>query len=92
MEDSVGSRGIAFNQRRNQTYSAFGYPAGSPFDGSKLYRCDSRYGGDGPSVGPGGPPMAIGCDYTGGASGGGWVARNTFVESVVSFRLGSHPG
>jgi V8-like Glu-specific endopeptidase len=91
VENSVGSRGIAFGQRRNQAYRAFGYPLAAPFDGSKLFRCDSRYGGDGPGQGSGGPPMAIGCDFTGGSSGGGWVARNTFVESVVSFRLGSHP-
>jgi len=91
VEALVGSRGIAFNQRRNQRYRAFGYPLAAPFDGTKLFRCDSRYGGDGPSAGSGGPPMAIGCDFTGGSSGGGWVVRNIFVESVVSFRLGAHP-
>ena len=93
LEDAVGSRGIAFGQRRNQAYSAFGYPLGAPFDGSKLFRCDSRYGGEGPASGPGGPPMALGCDFSGGASGGGWVpSGKPFVESVVSFRIASHPG
>ena len=34
--------------------------------------------------------MAIGCDMTGGASGGGWVVGNA-VHSVVSYGYGDQP-
>ena len=93
VERVVGSRGIAFNQRRNQAYRSYGYPADplDGFDGSRLFACDSRYGGDAPVATTGPLPMGLGCDMTGGASGGGWVAQNRFVESVNSFVLPSHP-
>jgi V8-like Glu-specific endopeptidase len=83
IQDEIGSRGIAFNQPRNQPYSAFGYPAQSPFNGQRLFRCDSAFEGSDSIGSP--EPMRISCDMTGGASGGGWVAEGRFVASVTSY-------
>ena len=86
VQDVVGARGIGFNQPRDQTYTSFGYPAEPPFDGESLQACRSRYQGDDPSTGP--PrTMRITCDMNGGASGGGWVSRNTLL-SVNSYCTG----
>ena len=86
LENVVGARGIGFNQPRDQDYDAFGYPAVSPFDGQKLWVCDSSYFGDDPhNSSPGPSPMGIGCDMTGGASGGGWVIAGGHIASVTSF-------
>jgi hypothetical protein len=89
IQDVVGARGIAFNQSRNQTFVAFGYPAVSTifrtFNGQLLYSCtSSRIGEDSPP-GNGPNPMEIDCDMTGGSSGGGWVVNGKFVNSVTSY-------
>lgn len=87
IQNVVGARGIAFNTKRNHHYSAYGYPAEAPpaeFDGRHLFRCNSPYvGGDSNFGQP--PPMKISCDMTGGSSGGGWVVKNRYIASVVSY-------
>jgi hypothetical protein len=90
IQDVVGARGIAFNQSRNQTFVAYGYPAVSTifrsFNGQLLYTCTSpRIGNDNPTGGTGPQPMEIDCDMTGGSSGGGWVIDGQFVNSVTSY-------
>jgi hypothetical protein len=89
IQDVVGARGIAFNQSRNQTFVAFGYPAVSTpfrtFNGELLYSCTSPRIGDDYPPGAGPLPMEIDCDMTGGASGGGWVIDGQFVNSVTSY-------
>ncbi len=92
IEDAVGSRGIAFDQPRDQAYDAYGYPAAPPFTGQKLWVCESEYFGDDPYYEPPGPrPMGIGCDMTGGSSGGGWVIAGGYVASVNSFTYPTLP-
>lgn len=91
LEDVVGARGIAFNQPTQQHFRSHGYPAQSPFDGSKLWACESDFGfPDSPGGGADPPTMAIGCNMTGGSSGGGWVftddSGNGFVNSVNSYK------
>jgi hypothetical protein len=83
----VGARGLAWDLPRRQRFRAFGYPAAPPFNGEKLWVCESSYGTDDPFFdgGEGLSPMGIGCDMTGGSSGGGWVVRNRFVNSVNSY-------
>jgi V8-like Glu-specific endopeptidase len=87
----VGTLGFAFNQGRNQHWDAFGYPAESPFTGGVIVKCESNAAGsDGnPAVGPGTDPTAIGCDMTGGSSGGPWIMRlNTgnYINGVNSYK------
>jgi hypothetical protein len=79
LEDLVGGRGIAWNIARSQQFDAFGYPGTPPFDGERLHVCDSTYGWD--DIGDTPPPMAIGCDMKEGASGGGWIIRDNYLNS-----------
>ncbi len=85
-----GARGIAFNVGRGREYTAYGYPAGFPFDGQSLVTCTGTFGGRDPgtfSPSPGWIP----CDMTGGSSGGGWIFDNEFLNSVNSYGYGNSP-
>lgn len=87
LQEVVGARGIGFDQPRDQRYLAYGYPAEQPpleFDGSREFRCVSDNAGSDTPVGSGPPTMAIDCDMTGGASGGGWISGTTLL-SVTSY-------
>jgi hypothetical protein len=86
LTDTVGSRGIAFNQAPDQRYLAHGYPAASPFTGGRMFICDANLGLRDTSANP--PTLGIGCDMTGGSSGGGWVVGNN-VLSVTSYGYGN---
>jgi hypothetical protein len=88
LTDTVGSRGAAFDQPAQQRYLSHGYPAAPPFSGGLMYVCDSNLGGRDPSTDP--QTMAIGCDMTGGSSGGGWVVGND-VLSVNSYGYSNQP-
>jgi V8-like Glu-specific endopeptidase len=86
----VGSRGIKFNQVRQQSFVSFGYPAAFPFDGEKLWRCPSPYRGlDTFSD----PPYTqwITCNMTGGSSGGGWIIQTAYLNSVNSYGYRDEP-
>jgi V8-like Glu-specific endopeptidase len=86
LTDTVGSRGIAFDQSATQHYFSHGYPAASPFSGGRLFICEADLGLRDNSANP--PTMGIGCDMTGGSSGGGWVVGNK-VLSVNSYHYGN---
>lgn len=88
LTDTVGSRGIAFNQSASQHYLSHGYPAAPPFSGGRMYICEADLGTRDSSANP--PTMGIGCDMTGGSSGGGWVVGNT-VLSVNSYGYSNQP-
>jgi len=83
LTDTIGGgRGVAFNYNRQQQYLAHGYPAAKKFSGQRLRVCDAPWGLDDTSTSP--PSIGIGCDMTGGSSGGGWVVGND-VYSVNSY-------
>jgi V8-like Glu-specific endopeptidase len=87
-ESVVGSRGVAFNLPREQTYRAYGYPVEPvpKFDGESLWTCESQFGYTDPYPEPKGVPQSgIGCDMGGGSSGGSWVVGNGYVNSSNSF-------
>ena len=103
IEDVVGSRGVAFNQARNQSVDAYGYPAvpvgGLAFNGELLWSCDTAYGGEDTSTaGLRGPEaIRVGCPITAGSSGGGWIfgeeaPGSGFLESLVSYSYPEEPG
>ncbi|MEO7022152.1 MAG: trypsin-like peptidase domain-containing protein [Ktedonobacteraceae bacterium] len=84
LTDIVGGAGWAYNQPIEQSYYAYGYPAGSPFNGETRQSCDKG------SVGKswnhaGGKVVSIPCDMTGGSSGGPW-----FIKSGNSWYLDGH--
>jgi V8-like Glu-specific endopeptidase len=88
LTDVVGGQGIAFNQARGQAMYAFGWPAASPYDGTKMIYCSgttfNAFISDG---------IGMTCDMTGGASGGPWFlqfseASGTGVlNSVNSYKI-----
>ena len=77
LTDVVGGRDIAFNGPRGQQYASHGYPAAAPFNGQRLWVCNSPLVHDDTSANP--PTMGIDCDMTGGSSGGGWIAGGSVV-------------
>jgi hypothetical protein len=88
LTDVVGGRNPSFNYPRQQQYAAHGYPAGPPFNGQRLWRCDSPLVYDDTAANP--PTMGIDCDMTGGSSGGGWIAGGG-VASVNSYGYSTLP-
>jgi V8-like Glu-specific endopeptidase len=90
VEDVVGSREISFNQQPRRLFDSFGYPAVLPFDGERLWVCESEKS-DLLDLFPSPQPHGIGCDMTPGSSGGGWVLPNGNLNSVNSFKLLDHP-
>lgn len=88
LTDVVGGQGVAFNQPRGQQTYAFGYPAGAPYDGSKLVYCGGRTFDDYLSS----QDQGLSCGMTGGASGGPWFVRfdtrtgSGLLNSVNSFK------
>ncbi|ROR72475.1 trypsin-like serine peptidase [Bogoriella caseilytica] len=83
LTEAVGASGVAFNQPRGQSYTAYGYPAGFPFDGETLETCagvaqNDTFGGT--------QSIGIPCDMTGGSSGGPWLLGSgpTGVQNSVN--------
>jgi V8-like Glu-specific endopeptidase len=73
---AVGRLGFAYNQTQPKHYNAFGYPATAPFDGETMQQCASSFGHNDTRIGgAGATPFAIGCDMTGGSSGGPWIIK-----------------
>ncbi|HJU56890.1 MAG TPA: hypothetical protein VJ715_20055 [Pyrinomonadaceae bacterium] len=87
----VGDAGIAWNQPDKQQFWAHGYPAASPFTGRRMILCTASIAGRDSMAGVGPAPMGIGCDQTGGASGGSWKRGSTmnnpgFTNGVFSYK------
>ncbi len=74
--DAVGGQGVAFNQQRRRQMYAFGYPAATPYDGSKLVYCSGRTFDDFLASND----LGLTCNMTGGSSGGPWMLN--FNEST----------
>lgn len=76
IQNRVGAAGFAWNQSRNQQFNDLAYPAAAPFDGKSMQLCMAAYGASDTAIGGSGPaPTGIGCDMTGGSSGGSWQIR-----------------
>lgn len=68
----TGVLGAAWNWG-NVNWVSLGYPQGAPFGGGKIEVCLSSLGYS-DSAGPSTPDsVAMGCDMTGGSSGGPWI-------------------
>ncbi len=83
----VGGYPIAFNLSRGLSYTAYGYPAASPFNGETMWSCSGTvvqdtYGGS--------QDQGLSCDMTGGSSGGGWITGGS-LNSVTSFGYNGVP-
>jgi hypothetical protein len=86
LADIQAPRPVAFNYGvtvNSTRFKSYGYPAAGKFNGQRMYMCDSavaRRDGSGST-----DPMGIGCDMTGGSSGGGWIDSAGAVASVNSY-------
>ena len=70
----VGWLGFAWNWSDEQHWFLFGYPQGYPFNGKRQQVCASSYAYSDTSSGV--PyPTGVGCDQTGGSSGGPWILQ-----------------
>lgn len=82
LTDVVGGSGVEFNAPRGLQYTAYGYPAASPFTGQTLISCTGTATDDrrNPQLNSQGIP----CDMTGGSSGGPWFIQGGTSESTGS--------
>ncbi|MER6996880.1 peptidase [Streptomyces sp. NPDC000410] len=64
----TGAQGIQFNGGYNKQMYAFGFPAASPYDGTKLIYCSGNSSKDFLFS----QDHSLGCNMTGGSSGGPW--------------------
>ena len=83
LQHAVGSFGLAWNQPREQNYRAFGYPS-NHFGGERMMGCLSPFARSGPYLGGAERQLGIRCDLGKGASGGGWLIADRYLNSVVS--------
>lgn len=93
ISEVVGWLGFAWNWSRTQHWHALGYPAASPFNGQRMIETDASYAYDG-SVNCSPKPVAIGCNQTGGSSGGPWIwqfGSGNYLMGNNSYRLESRP-
>ncbi|MEU2289033.1 peptidase [Streptomyces sp. NPDC013178] len=72
----TGAQGIQFNGGYNKPMYAFGFPAASPYDGTKLVFCSGNSSKDFLFS----QDHSLGCNMTGGSSGGPWFTG--FSESA----------
>lgn len=66
----VGGSRVAFEVAQGQTYTSYGYPASSPFNGETLRSCTGT--GTPDTINKGFGTQGIPCDMNGGSSGGPW--------------------
>jgi V8-like Glu-specific endopeptidase len=88
LAQKVGWLGFAWNWSRVQHWWEIGYPQASPFTGAWMIACQASYAYDSP-FGSSPNPMGVGCDMTGGCSGGPWVWKmgaGNYLNGVNSHR------
>lgn len=88
----VGWLGAAWNWPRYQHWHAVGYPAAAPYNGKLMWDTQASFAYNGSVSGI--KPVGIGCDMTGGCSGGPWIRRfgsGQHLNGVNSYRNRSKP-
>jgi len=68
----------------NRPIVSYGYPVKPPFDGSQLFVCKAMSKAGDPFYTRSESVLGIGCDMTGGSSGGPWIWSDSIV-SVNSY-------
>jgi hypothetical protein len=98
VESAVGALGIGFDQACNQSFTQFGYPAETPYNGELLYSHTTGYAGPDTNSTFSPEPMKIASDFTRGASGGPWAvgigtsASPPTVLSLTAYGYENQPG
>lgn len=91
---AVGGDGITWGQNPNQVFDVYGYPVAPPFTGATQQVClqTSYEGYDDASYSQPGPlNLAVECNITEGASGGGWIIPGDLLNSVTDYYYPSDP-
>jgi V8-like Glu-specific endopeptidase len=86
--EAVGGDGIAWNRPTDQVFDVHGYPAPPPFNGETQRLCSQTpfLGHDSLSFLMQGPlNLAVSCNVTGGASGGGWTIEGDVLNGVTDY-------
>jgi V8-like Glu-specific endopeptidase len=95
LHEVVGSLGFMANVDRVQHWNSFGYPAADPFNGEALHTCQAGHGRDDGGWFP--MTIGIGCDMTGGSSGGPWIldfnrlGGGNYLNGLNSYGYGGLP-
>jgi V8-like Glu-specific endopeptidase len=92
ISQKVGWLGFAYTPDTSPYYAQYhwfgiGYPQASPFDGQKQVVCASSYAYSDAAFSP--MPVGVGCDQTGGTSGGPWIlafGSGYYVNGNMSYR------
>jgi V8-like Glu-specific endopeptidase len=87
LASAVGAAGIAWNLSPKQVFDVYGYPVEEPFDGATLRVCpQTEFEGHDISsfFSPGPLDLAVECEVTGGASGGGWLISDNTLNGVTT--------
>jgi len=84
VEATVGALAIGFERPREGTYTQWGYPGESPYNGEILYSHTTPYAGTDPFYPPAVAPIRIASDFTAGASGGPWTVGPASAPTVLS--------
>jgi hypothetical protein len=91
---AVGGDGIAWNLPPGQVFDVYGYPVAPPFDGASQRLC-AQTPFEGHDVAsffwPGPLNMAVQCEVTGGASGGGWVISGQVLDGITTYGYPEDP-
>jgi hypothetical protein len=85
----VGAAAVARN-----AFDVHGYPVAPPFDGETQRLCpQTPFLGHDPQsfLAPGPLNLAVDCDVTGGASGGGWTIRGDVLNGVTNYGYRDDP-
>ena len=91
---AVGGDGIAWGLPPSQVFDVHGYPVAPPFDGASQRLCaQTPYEGhdDASFFWPGPLNMAVQCDVTGGASGGGWTISDDVLDGITTYGYPTDP-
>jgi V8-like Glu-specific endopeptidase len=87
LADAVGADDIAFNLPPKQVFDIYGYPVAEPFDGATLQHCaQTPYEGHAffSLLTPGPLNLAVHCEISAGASGGGWTISGNVLNGVTA--------
>ena len=89
ISQAVGWLGFAWNYPYEQNWVVLGYPADAPFNGQRMWRCNAPFAYKLSPSGGGPETQAIGCDFTGGSSGGPWIKdflSGNYLNGNTSYR------
>lgn len=87
LADAVGADEIAWNLPHKQVFDVYGYPVAEPFDGATLQHCaQTPYEGHAffSLLTPGPLNLAVDCEISPGASGGGWVISGNVLNGITA--------